>query len=61
MKLLHTCTRAYIHTLTTRMLSCPQVPFLLKLTLREYQHIGMDWLVTMYKKRLNGILADEVR
>jgi hypothetical protein len=39
---------------------CSQVPFLLKLPLREYQHIGMDWLVTMYKKRLNGILADEV-
>lgn len=39
----------------------PQVPFLLKLTLREYQHIGLDWLVTIYKKRLNGILADEVR
>lgn len=43
------------------MLNRLQVPFLLKLPLREYQHIGMDWLVTMYKKRLNGILADEVR
>jgi SNF2 family DNA or RNA helicase len=38
-----------------------QVPFLLKMSLREYQHVGLDWMVTIYKKRLNGILADEVR
>ncbi|KAM7270265.1 hypothetical protein ACFE04_029479 [Oxalis oulophora] len=37
-----------------------KVPFLLKYPLREYQHIGLDWLVTMYEKRLNGILADEM-
>jgi hypothetical protein len=36
------------------------LPFLLKHSLREYQHIGLDWLVTMYEKRLNGILADEM-
>uniref|UniRef100_A0A7N1A0R7 DNA helicase n=1 Tax=Kalanchoe fedtschenkoi TaxID=63787 RepID=A0A7N1A0R7_KALFE len=35
-------------------------PFLLKFSLREYQHIGLDWLVTMYENRLNGILADEM-
>ncbi|PKA63188.1 DNA helicase INO80 [Apostasia shenzhenica] len=35
-------------------------PFLLKYPLREYQHIGLDWLATMYEKRLNGILADEM-
>ncbi|CAK9140298.1 unnamed protein product [Ilex paraguariensis] len=35
-------------------------PFLLKFSLREYQHIGLDWLVTMYEQRLNGILADEM-
>ncbi|KAK9748335.1 hypothetical protein RND81_02G050600 [Saponaria officinalis] len=35
-------------------------PFLMKHSLREYQHIGLDWLVTMYEKRLNGILADEM-
>uniref|UniRef100_A0A3B4U136 Helicase ATP-binding domain-containing protein n=1 Tax=Seriola dumerili TaxID=41447 RepID=A0A3B4U136_SERDU len=23
-------------------------------------HIGLDWLVTMYEKKLNGILADEM-
>lgn len=37
-----------------------QVPFLLKNTLREYQHIGLDWLMTIYTRRLNGILADEM-
>lgn len=38
-----------------------KIPLLIKHTLREYQHIGLDWLVTMYEKKLNGILADEVR
>ena len=33
---------------------------LLKHTLREYQHVGLDWLVTMYENKLNGILADEM-
>ena len=37
-----------------------KVPFLLKHKLREYQHIGLDWLVAMYRKQLNGILADEM-
>ncbi|ERL92757.1 hypothetical protein D910_10066, partial [Dendroctonus ponderosae] len=37
-----------------------KVPFLLKLPLREYQHIGLEWLVTMYDRKLNGILADEM-
>ncbi|XP_041423122.1 E1A-binding protein p400 isoform X2 [Xenopus laevis] len=27
--------------------------------LREYQQVGMEWLVKQYKKNLNGILADE--
>ncbi|KAF3696055.1 E1A-binding protein p400 [Channa argus] len=34
-------------------------PFLLHGSLREYQQIGVDWLVKLYKKNLNGILADE--
>ncbi|XP_039476533.1 E1A-binding protein p400 isoform X2 [Oreochromis aureus] len=34
-------------------------PFLLHGFLREYQQIGVDWLVNLYKKHLNGILADE--
>ena len=37
-----------------------EVPFLLRHKLREYQHIGLDWLVTMFEKQLNGILADEM-
>ncbi|KAK7474437.1 hypothetical protein BaRGS_00034320 [Batillaria attramentaria] len=37
-----------------------KVPFLLKHSLREYQHVGLDWLATMHEKRLNGILADEM-
>jgi len=36
------------------------VPFLIKHQLREYQHVGLDWLATMYEQRLNGILADEM-
>lgn len=39
---------------------CLQVPFLLKFPLREYQHIGLDWLVGLYCRGLNGILADEM-
>ena len=37
-----------------------KIPFLLKHSLREYQHVGLDWLVTMYENKLNGILADEM-
>jgi SNF2 family DNA or RNA helicase len=39
-----------------------KVPLILnpELKLREYQIIGLDWLVTMYDKNLNGILADEM-
>ena len=37
-----------------------KVPFLLQHTLREYQHIGLDWLVAMHDKGLNGIMADEM-
>ena len=36
------------------------MPFLLKGSLREYQHVGLEWLITIYTRRLNGILADEV-
>lgn len=47
------------YTLETATVST-KIPFLLKHNLREYQHIGLDWLVAMYKKQLNGILADEM-
>ena len=36
------------------------MPFLLKHSLREYQHIGLDWMAAMYERKLNGILADEM-
>ncbi|KAI4873498.1 hypothetical protein NFI96_032585, partial [Prochilodus magdalenae] len=47
------------YTLATTKVKTP-IPFLLHGNLREYQHIGLDWLVTMYEKKLNGILADEM-
>ena len=46
-------------TLTTTEVRTP-VPFLLKHSLREYQHVGLDWLVTLYDNKLNCILADEM-
>jgi len=36
------------------------VPFLLKHSLRDYQHVGLDWLVSIADRRINGILADEM-
>lgn len=47
------------NTLLTTSVATP-IPFLLKHILREYQHIGLDWLVTMFERKLNGILADEM-
>lgn len=35
-------------------------PFLLRGTLREYQHDGLDWLAGLYNNSTNGILADEM-
>jgi SNF2 family DNA or RNA helicase len=46
-------------TLNTTSVKTP-VPFLLKHPLREYQHVGLDWLVTLYENKLNCILADEI-
>ncbi|KAK8050106.1 hypothetical protein PG994_011836 [Apiospora phragmitis] len=37
-----------------------EVPFLLRGTLREYQHYGLDWLAGLYRNKTNGILADEM-
>ena len=36
------------------------VPHLLRATLREYQHYGLDWLAGLYSNGTNGILADEM-
>ncbi|XP_062310184.1 E1A-binding protein p400 isoform X2 [Osmerus eperlanus] len=43
---------------TTSAVRC-QAPVLLHGSLREYQQIGVDWLASLHKKNLNGILADE--
>ncbi|KAJ1618876.1 SNF2 family helicase SWR1, partial [Pavlovales sp. CCMP2436] len=37
-----------------------KVPHLIRATLREYQHVALDWMVSMYERCLNGILADEM-
>ncbi|OKL58751.1 Helicase swr1 [Talaromyces atroroseus] len=36
------------------------IPHLLRGTLREYQHYGLDWLAGLYTNHINGILADEM-
>ncbi|KAJ3331467.1 swr1 complex component [Blyttiomyces sp. JEL0837] len=46
-------------TLTTTDVKV-KVPMLLRHTLREYQHVGLDWLARLYNNGLNGILADEM-
>ncbi|XP_028980355.2 E1A-binding protein p400 isoform X4 [Esox lucius] len=43
---------------TTSSVRSP-APFMLHGSLREYQQIGVDWLASLHKKHLNGILADE--
>lgn len=40
--------------------SLTPVPSLLRGTLREYQHVGLDWLAKLYADKTNGILADEM-
>lgn len=47
------------NTLSTTQVQT-KVPFLLKGQLREYQLIGLDWLVQMYLKNLNGVLAGKL-
>ncbi|KAK4693600.1 helicase SRCAP/SWR1, partial [Lecanoromycetidae sp. Uapishka_2] len=44
---------------STNPLKTP-VPSLLRGTLREYQHFGLDWLAGLYAAGTNGILADEM-
>ncbi len=34
-------------------------PALLHGPLREYQQVGVEWLASLHRKNLNGILADE--
>ena len=44
---------------STNPLKTP-IPSLLRGTLREYQHFGLDWLAGLYANGTNGILADEM-
>jgi helicase SWR1 len=47
----------------SRLSSSPprtEIPSLLRGTLREYQHGGLDWLANLYDSDTNGILADEM-
>ncbi|KAL9935579.1 hypothetical protein V8E36_005927 [Tilletia maclaganii] len=37
-----------------------RIPFLLRGVLRPYQHVGLDWLASLYTNNVNGILADEM-
>lgn len=36
------------------------MPHLIRGSLREYQHFGLDWLSGLYSNHINGILADEM-
>ncbi|KAF9435923.1 swr1 complex component [Entomortierella beljakovae] len=49
-----------VETFTTGANVKTKIPFLLRHQLREYQHVGMDWLANLYHNGLNGILADEM-
>ncbi|CAO3569811.1 unnamed protein product [Mortierella alpina] len=49
-----------VDTFTTGANVKTKIPFLLRHQLREYQHVGMDWLAQLYSNGLNGILADEM-
>jgi len=46
-------------TLNTSEVKIKQ-PFLIKGQLREYQLIGLNWMVMLYQRKINGILADEM-
>ncbi|CBX97603.1 hypothetical protein IAQ61_001186 [Plenodomus lingam] len=48
------------HSRQTSTPARTEVPFLLRGTLREYQHDGLDWLANLYESETNGILADEM-
>lgn len=47
---------------TTRRMGGYKRPYILtsRLSLREYQEAGVNWLISMCEKRINGILADEM-
>lgn len=43
-----------------RTLTKIRPPFLFRGTLRPYQQVGMEWLISLYNNQVNGILADEM-
>ncbi|KAI9728302.1 MAG: swr1 complex component [Cirrosporium novae-zelandiae] len=47
-------------TQSSNLLKTPIPSTLLRGTLREYQHRGLDWLANLYASNTNGILADEM-
>ena len=48
------------NTLSTTSVSTPVPPLLKGGQLREYQHIGLNWLSMLHSQGLNGFLADEM-
>ena len=48
------------NTLSTTNVSTPVPPLLKGGQLREYQHIGLNWLSMLHSQGLNGFLADEM-
>ena len=49
---------ALAHTETERILRQPRM--LTAGTLRDYQLVSLQWMISLYNNRLNGILADEM-
>lgn len=54
-----TSDNPYINTRKINV-SLIESPILLRGDLREYQFIGLKWLLSLHQKKLNGILADEM-
>jgi ATP-dependent DNA helicase len=45
---------------TSQKVSPKQPSLLTGCVMKEYQLIGMDWLISLYENGINGILADEM-
>ncbi|KAK2628265.1 hypothetical protein QTJ16_002911 [Diplocarpon rosae] len=58
----HHSSRQVTRSATPQASNIPKIkiPFLLRGTLREYQHYGLEWLAGLYAQNTNGILADEM-
>jgi len=57
-KLSDVVARSKIHTTNQTK---TKIPHLLRFgTLRDYQHVGLDWLAALQRNGTNGILADEM-